>query len=198
MAILNGFVIVVQLIVLLLPGFLTTLIRDALVVARDREAIDKVSESLIYSLIVNIIANVVLGSNVSPVSYDNTSGFIVNTIQMIVVLAISLAIGFAISLLINYDIVYWLLRSIRLTKKTSRISVWHDVFSNCSKKWLRVTLTDGTVIIGWPDCFSDDMEVREIFLADATVYEKDTTPRDVNGPGILLDGSQIKIIEFLN
>ncbi|TEB05868.1 hypothetical protein Psch_02910 [Pelotomaculum schinkii] len=198
MAVINGLNNVLQIIVFLLPGFLTTLVRDALVVNRPKDSMERITESLSYSLILNILFNFVFSSSIFPVIYTDNTLQITSNMMLLYLVFLSILLGLFISLVINYDILYNLLRYLKITKKSSRISVWYDVFVSNPKKWLRVTLNDGTVLIGWADYYSDDPNNNEMFLADVSITEKEGDEREVKGPGVYVNGKQIKIIEFLD
>lgn len=87
---------------------------------------------------------------------------------------------------------------LKLTRKTGRIDVWHDVFTELRGYWIEVKLKDGTKILGWPDFYSENPDKRELFLRNVLITNPDNSSYDIRGDGILLtDKADIESIEFI-
>ncbi len=73
-----------------------------------------------------------------------------------------------------------------MTRATSRVDVWDDIFNDFHDHWMRVHLKDGTQVTGWPDYYSLNPDKSELFLAEAELTRPDGTSYEVPGSGILL------------
>jgi protein involved in temperature-dependent protein secretion len=96
------------------------------------------------------------------------------------------------------DLALRLLRIWGLTERTSRESIWNDVFSSISGT-AQVGLKDGRNIIGWISRYSDSGDERSLFLESAYWVDENGSTIAINGKGILLtDRSEIEYVMFLN
>jgi hypothetical protein len=86
----------------------------------------------------------------------------------------------------NNQRLFGLLQRLRITIKTTRPSIWIDVFSE-NDDYVVAHLQDGRRVYGWPSLYSDDPVDRAIYLTEATWLDEDG--RSINDPpiGILLD-----------
>jgi hypothetical protein len=98
-----------------------------------------------------------------------------------------------------------LLRIFRLTNKTSRDSLWLDIFNDKYRiqneghgAYVKVYLKDGKILYGWPEYFSDQfIDGPVLFLSKACWLGEDGEPLiEIPNPGIMIMGSQIENIEF--
>jgi hypothetical protein len=192
-----------QILIFLIPGFISQRILDILIVRRERSELGKVIEALIFTMVVYTLYSFVSG--VSPVSltrvnetltysYDST-GFI-----WLVVLCIIIPI--LMGLLFTTDVHMRLLRSLRATRKTSRSSVWYDVFCDIKRRVV-ITFGDERRMFGWPEYHSNDPENQYLFLSHAKWINdeagEDEAPYiDIPGEGILITPElKIESIQFL-
>lgn len=193
-----------NVLIFLLPGFVSQRIIEGLTVVGKRTDITRVIDALVLSLL-NYLAYTFTALYIStkPVPLSLTpEGHLQFGISDVagpgVLILISLLMGLIFSKSINAGWHYAFLRRIRLTRRTGRVDIWYDVFSDFRGHWIRAHLKDGTTITGWPDYYSDNPEKRELFLADAEVTTPDGTSYDIEGTGILLtEKADIVQIEIL-
>jgi hypothetical protein len=89
------------------------------------------------------------------------------------------------------------LRKVGLTQRTSRSSVWNDVFHMLGGT-VQIGLSDGRTIRGWLRCYSDEPEDSTVFLEAAAWIGDDGEVFRIDGPGILLTrAADIKFVMFL-
>ena len=71
----------------------------------------------------------------------------------------------------HYLVVDKLLKRIKFTKLTGRLSVWNDAFydTNNVRAWVRVAFDDGTIIQGYPKYFSDFGNVMELYFEQIAI-----------------------------
>lgn len=89
-----------------------------------------------------------------------------------------------------------------LTDRTSRESLWKDVFLTQRGGFVQVELADGRSVLGLLSSYSDSGKERALFLRNAAWVTKDAQGNeitvDIPGPGLLLtDKSEIKYVMFL-
>lgn len=95
-----------------------------------------------------------------------------------------------------------LARWLRFSKRTSRVSVWLDVFY-ASKGFIIINFQDGRRLRGWPMYFSDDPNKPYLFLWKPAWIEMDEAtlqPKviELDLEGILVTPEEkIESIEFL-
>jgi len=192
-----------QIIIFLLPGFITSYVARSLIAYKPKAELDKIIEALIYSFIIYVIFT--LFSNLLPISAiiksieeERKLSIEFNRKAFLVILIISFSLGIIIAIFKRYDLHMKFFRLIKVSNKTSRSSVWQDIFID-QKAFVTVYMEDGLRIIGWPTYVSDHPEEGYIFLSDAAWIKDNDELVEIKGPGILITPiAQIKTIEFLS
>ncbi len=178
------------LFLLLMPGFVSSAVLNAIVVRQTKSRIRHVIiEALVFSfLIYACLAPFFAGS---PVSVEVRTGEDRTTYQPIadpefLISAIGLAILFAlaVSASITHDLHMRMLRWMRLTHRTARDNTWIDIFID-QRRYVEVTLTDGRRLFGWPQYYSNHPEEGLLYLYDAAWIDKGAYI-DLDAHGILL------------
>lgn len=201
-------VVVLQIFLLLLPGFCTQKIKAKIATLKTSSDLDRVTDALVYSLL-NYASVVVFGwltgakvpnvyDAVKADKIDLTSvGFIPGFI--LALFGVSMFWGFVIGLADDQDWLYRALRMVRLSTKSGRVDVWSDVFHDIRKVWVRVHLEDGRMLVGWPDYYSGESGQREVFLRHAAFMDQDGNEYPIEGPGVLVTlHGKITLVEMLN
>lgn len=196
-------IISLQIILMLFPGFLTMAIKNGLLATKDKTGVDKIVEAIAFSLVdygVYVLISSSLGLSLIKVQIQKEAvqliGF--NIQNIILILAIAILIGVLVAILLERGWLYKILRTLKITYLTGRITVWNDVFSNYREIWVLVHLKDGRKIIGWPKYYSEVSTRRELFLADAAWVSDDGKLVDIEGDGILItEDCGIDLIEVL-
>ena len=194
----------VTILMILLPGFFTARIVEGLTVRPTETELDKVIEALFYSFLIYFICVAFLG--ISPLIIHSqkagTSAVFeldVAELRTFVIYAFILAafFGLAISYSITNDVLTRVFRFVRITRRTSRTSIWSDVFHDLDE-FILVEFTDGRRVRGWPRLFSDTPEEGSLFLERAAWILDDGTPVEIDGSGILITKNlQIQSVSFI-
>jgi hypothetical protein len=188
----------IPILVFLLPGFVSTGIVSLLVVRRPVEPFARVVEAVIFTTI-NLIVFAVLKRLLAHIPFlaiHSKSFFTAGNLALMGFCAV--LVGLAWSYEANNQRLFAFLQRLRITIKTTRPSIWIDVFSE-NDTYVVAHLQDGRRVYGWPSLYSDDPVDRAIYLTEATWL--DEGGRSINDPpiGILLDKeSGIAFIEFVS
>ena len=94
-----------------------------------------------------------------------------------------------------------LFRKLRLTERTTRRSIWNDIFQKEAKKdqIVQVELEDGRSILGLLNYYSDVAEDCSVYITQASWVDKEGAVVDIPGAGILLTkNANIKSISLLD
>jgi hypothetical protein len=184
-----------EVLLILLPGFVTSSILVALTVRPSQTEFDKVIEALFFSFLIYVLCALAPWTSGLPIvlarSAESTSDLSVSidliALRSFVLTAFILAviIGLAVSYLNTNDILTKFLRHRSITRRWSRISVWSDVFHDV-RSYVFVEFADGRRVRGWPTYFSDTPEEASIFLERAAWLDNDGTAQEIDGPGILI------------
>jgi len=96
---------------------------------------------------------------------DGSSTYTLSTqgIGLVVMLSISLVLPIIIGCMITNDLHMRLLRSIHITGKSARESIWLDLFLN-NKQSAIINFNDGKRITGFPQYYSDDPSSQYLYL----------------------------------
>ena len=194
-----------NVLIFLLPGFLIQRIVEGLSVTGKVSETTRIIDGLAFSLVNYLLYSLLalpLGLKPIPLTLaqDGQLQFTRRDVLGFVILfAIAVLIGLLYAKSLNAGWHYDFLRDkLDLTRKTGRIDLWHDMFSDFRGRWIQVHLKDGTRILGWPDYYSEDPDKRELVLAEAVVTRPDGKIYEVGGPGILLtERAEIERVEIL-
>ena len=200
-------VVVLQIFLLLLPGFCTQKIKAKISTLKTSSDLDRVTDALVYSLLnyasvilfgwltgtkVPNVYDAVKADKIDLTAVGFTPGFI------LALFGVSLFWGFIIGFADDQDWLYRLLRLARLSTKSGRVDVWSDVFHDIRKVWVRVHLEDDRMIVGWPDYYSGESGQREMFLKNAAFMDQKGNEYPVDGPGVLVTlHGKITLVEML-
>lgn len=193
-----------NVLLFLLPGFLSDRIIDGLTPPRERSDTVLVIHALVFTFVDYVIYSAVafwLRLPTAPPQVHEGQGNIFrphDAAGLGLLLGIAIAIGVGWAAVANAGVIYRVFKWLHITRLTGRSDVWHDVFSDFRRYWFQVWLRDGTRITGWPDYYSDTPNKRELFLRDALVERVGEPDYDVLGPGVLLtERAEIERIEVL-
>lgn len=163
---------------------------------------DKIISALFYSFVIYTFFSLLtdlkpIYATLNPSANGTQFAFNINSKAFLILLAISLFIGLAASLSYTYDLHMRLFRFLKVTKRTSRNSVWIDVFSDINS-YVIVNFIDNQRAIGWPKYYSDTFGQEYLFLSQASWIDKNNNTIPIAGPGLLITlGAKIESIEFV-
>ena len=194
-----------NVLIFLLPGFVATAFLDALTVPGKRTDFQRFVSALMLTFVIYIIYVLVLDNTPVLLMEQDQNGVKVYGIQlvkgaMVWLFIITVAISILLAVSINHDLHMKIFRKIGITKRTSRVSVWHDVFMD-QKHYVVVNFEDGRRIVGWPEHFCDDVNERSLFLSSSAWIDTSGDEQkkiELDNHGILItDNAKISTIEFV-
>jgi hypothetical protein len=173
----------------LLPGLVTVLIVRALTArSRKLDTVETVLQGLAYTLLVHATW-VILKMIGSWIPTPDLAGLSL----------CSVALGVLVSWATNSDLVYGLLRKVRLTAEPSWNSIWESAFRefrNTTGEYIVLEFKDGRRLKGGVRGFSSDQENGYVYLARCRWI--DPTSEQLEQPGTLLfNAHDIKFVQFL-
>lgn len=161
---------IIQALIVLLPGFVTTGIVRALFVGAKESEFDKVVGSLIFSFINYTIYAGVLwiwsffaGRGTTPDIMEMAPK---TPLGLIVLSSIAVVTGFAAAFYQTNNGHKWFYKW-KITNRSTRQNVWHDFFIDHAKTNIIVNLEDGRRLYGWPQAYSDNPTDASLFLTNA-------------------------------
>ena len=190
---------------LLLPGFVSARIARLLNARSQQSDLERVIQALIHSFLIYIVYLGVFGAKL-PFDWisvaTSTSGthfqIVVYRPRVLTLGALSLCLGFIWGIVKGHDLHMSALRRLGMTERTSRESVWNDVFLKQAGV-VQVGLGDGRAALGILDRYSDTGEEGSLFLRQASWVGEDNSLSPIYGPGLLLTkSSDIKFVMFLD
>ncbi len=200
---------VLELVVLLLPGFVAASVFGLLFPRRDVSEFRQTMEALVYSFVIYTLFSgvVCFFPKVQPVRAEVTgleSGAAARppTIEagapefqvhvrygfagLGVLLALACGLGVLLAVASLKDWHMRVLRKFGATRRTAQNSVWLDAFyGQYGKCWVTLHLADGRRLFGWPEHFPDDSSGC-LFLSRARWLLPNGCTSDIPEPGILI------------
>lgn len=190
----------VAVLVFLIPGFISSLILNAILVRKTKGNLLLIVEALALSLLVYTVASFITSEPPISLVVSETGGVPVYLLRynwrgLLPVAVVSICLPLLIGASVTHDWHMRFLRLVRVTDKTARSTIWQDVFTD-QKRYVVVNLSDGRRVFGWPMYYSDTPEEGQIYLYDAA-WIVDDHYQELDGHGIFLVRSeQIESIEF--
>ena len=175
---------------LLVPGFVSSVVLNAIVVRQTKGAAAHVIEALVFSLLIYAcLAPFFAGSPVSVevTTVDGAATYRPTADPAFLICAVGLAILFAllVGASITHDFHMKILRWMRVTYRTARDNTWIDIFID-QRRYVEVKLTDGRRLFGWPLYYSNHPEEGLLYLYDAAWIDGEGQYVDLDAHGILL------------
>ena len=199
-----------MLLLYILPGLIGYLIYESLASVVKRDVFDKIifslSLTLVSALITNVLFSIPLVPNIIDSQTTNLSAILdvfVRT-NLLYTSTVACIIGILFAGIRNLGVFYTIFGWFRITKRTGMIDPWHQVFSTFQRRWIMLSFSDGTKLIGWPKYYSEDGTRKELFLADATWHSPSSgeggskyREEEVEGEGVFVSNfDNVKSIEF--
>ena len=194
-----------QVFLILLPGFSAAYIVQALATRRSQSDLERVIEALVFSFVIYVCYMPINGGMLPFHIVHDLSGKGDDTViwepaQLAWLAVVTIAFALASVAFIRFD-GNQLFQRIRLTERTTRNSIWNDVFETEAIKGqpLQVELGDGRSVLGSLLYYSDAAEDASIYLTQAAWVDADGGTIAIPGSGILLmKSSGIRTVRLLN
>jgi len=194
-----------QIFLILLPGFSAAYIVQALATRRSQSDFERVVEALVFSFIV-YVCYVPLNAGKLPfhIVHDPTGKadetILWEPVQLAWLAAVTLGFAFSTVAYIRFD-GNRLFRFLQLTERTTRNSIWNDIFEReaIDNQPVQVELADGRNVLGVLLYYSDASEDGSVYLTQASWVDASGKTIPIPGPGILLTkNSGIRAVSLLN
>jgi hypothetical protein len=170
----------------------------------EQTELDKIIESLLYSFVIYVSFIFIFGSsipgvlNVQDIGGVKQYSFEFQPKPLGELAILSIAVGVLIGIVNTNDLSGWFFRKIHATQRTTRSSVWSDVFHE-RRGVVLVELGDGRRVMGWVQHYSDDPKESSLFLEKAAWIDDTGEHVAILGGGILITKDLgVKSIEFLD
>jgi len=190
-----------QILIFLIPGFVSSRILNMLVVRNGKKELEKFIEALIFSMLIYMVFSFVSGIAPIEINQEN-SAILYNGKSFLLLIILSVFFPIPFGFLTQTDWHMGLARKLRLSKSTSRDSVWYDVFCD-SDNYITIEFENGRRICGWPLHWASNPEKPYIYLTKpAWVVQDEKTGKpkyvDLDVKGILITPEQkIETIVFM-
>lgn len=178
------------LFVLLVPGFVSSAVLNAIVVRKSQSALETIVEALVFSFLIYVLLSPFFGG--SPVKlHTEKIGEItvyrpdVDPVELLSAVGLSVILALLVGGSITNDLHMAVLRKLRLTARTARDNTWLDIFID-QKRYVIVMLTDGRRIFGWPQYFSNDPSEGLLYLFEPAWIDEEGNYIDLEVHGLLL------------
>jgi hypothetical protein len=189
-----------NILFLLMPGFISSRVLDTVITRKKSGMPEKVIEALIFSFLIYVISSLLF--NWAPLfTAEKTQqatiySFSKNYGLIFFVLLLSMALPLILGAIIHHDRHTAFFRFLKVTDKTSRSSVWQDVYVS-EKRHVVVHLNDGRRIYGWPMYFSHDPADSFIYLFQPAWITNEQKYIEAGTHGILIKNEMILFVEFM-
>lgn len=186
----------------LLPGFVSSTILDMVITRRPKDTFAKVVEALvlsfvIYALLIGIFGFPMLSVPAEVQKLPGVLGSEINARFVLGAFILAIVLPLIIGLIAASDRHMKVLRWVGITHKTSRDSIWLDVFIE-QKRYVNVNFKDKRRIFGWPMYYSEDSQ-KLLYLQNPAWIDDDGNYLMLDVHGIfLVDPENIESIEFTN
>lgn len=187
--------------VFLIPGFVSSLIINTIVVRKGKDNLSKIIEALVFSFFIYVVISVVNGESPVLLHSDQINNKTIYSISynsnvVIPVAVLSIILPILLGFLSTTDMHMKLLRKLKITNKTARETVWLDVFTE-QKRYVIVNLADGRRVFGWPMYYSNNPEEGCLYLYNAAWIDDEGKYIDLKIHGLfLVKRNNIESIEF--
>jgi len=191
----------VNLLMLLMPGLLSSGIFNLIRRKVGLSTFDKTVESFIFTFLIYITLNLTYGweplAQTKKVDNEIIYTFSADSYLIFLTLLYSLVLPIIWGAIVHYDFHMCLLRKLKLTDRTSRDTAWDDVFTD-EKRFVTIHLNDERRITGWPMYYSNNKDEGFMYLTNAAWINANNEYVNTESHGILITREIVELVEFMN
>jgi len=189
----------IYIILILLPGFASSIIDRTLAFRPNETNFDKLIRAVFYTFIVHVIYGLTMG-DFSPWIISNQNGNTIITVVhkcgLLYLFIIAIVIGCIAGILKTHDFHMKVARKLSISNRTSRSSLWQDVFSDKKGTYVFIHLKDGRRINGWPEYYNDSFAIGPVVFLSKAKWITNDSEIDIPNPGIMINSDEIQFIQF--
>lgn len=191
------------ILLVLIPGFLSSTILDMVMVRASRESWAKLIEALMLSFLIYVVVGGVL--RLSPFATSDPKvpqdieklRALISPVFLLATLVTATLLPLLMGFVARRNWHMRLLHRFGVTERTGRSTVWLDVFAE-QKGYVICNLTGGRRIFGWPLYNAESLEGPLVYLHDPSWIETNGNYVSLGVAGILLmEKDGIESIEFM-
>ncbi len=189
---------VVGVISYLLPGFLAAWVFYGLTTHPRKTPFERVVQALIFTA---IIQGAVAGGRLTYTHYYESGvvdwGEWGGEADQVLPPLVAVVTGVIFAAIANNDLLHFVLRKLRITKRTSYSSNWYSAF-NKGRRYVTLHLRDGRRVYGWPYEFPDQSTADHFALMCAywVPSEGDPIPLPLV-ERLLIPARAVKLVELM-
>jgi len=183
--------VALQIFLILLPGFAAAYVVQQLATRSTQTDLERVIEALLFSFVIYVcfvgVTRQGLPFHMAKSSAGQADSIVWDPGHLGILAAITFAFAFAAVLYINHD-GNRLFRRLHLTERTTRSSIWTDIFESEAgrEQVVQVELPGGRSILGILLYYSDDPSECSLFVTHASWVDSHGRKIPIPGQGILL------------
>jgi len=196
--------IALEIFLILLPGFAAAYVVQQLATRRNQSDLERVIEALLFSFVIYVGFSAAnrgqLPFHVQHGSAGSSDSIAWEPAGVGLLAAITFGFSLFAVVYINYD-GNRLFRKLHLTERTTRNSIWTDIFESEAGKEqvVQVELSGSRSVLGVLLYYSDDPDESSLFVTRAAWVTSDGEKIPIPGQGILLTKeSGIRSISLLD
>lgn len=196
--------IALQILLILLPGFSAAYIVQLLASRNTQTDFDKVIEACLYSFLIYaafvLLAHGALPFDVIPAHQPLSEATIMwHSKRLLGLAVITIVFSLAGATYINLD-GNALFRKLKITERTTRRSIWNDIFEKEASRVqvVQVELGDGRSILGVLTYYSDAADDCSVYIEQATWVDASGAKTPIPCGILLTKNATIKSISLLD
>lgn len=186
-------------LLVILPGFLASLVYNALQERREVSGLRQFVEALAFAFGIDLILSS-FGAGSPGASVHGIDGLprSEGSLLLLAQAGLALCLPAACSALVEHGLLLRVARGLRLTTRTGRASAWLDAFA-FSPAHVELYFKDGDRILGWPVLYSDSAEEGMIYLQDPVRVTEDGRHEELPAQGLFCcNRSELKFLTFVH
>lgn len=176
---------VIEILLALLPGFLTAAIIGALVLREERSTFDRIIQALIFTFLSHVLWGCIAW--LVP-TYEG--------VHFLGLAACAIAWGLLFTYIINTGKLHDFLRRRGITRTASRPNEWYDAFYR-TEQHVILHLKDGRRLFGWPLLYPQSADRGHSFLTGAEWLGLQSNAPTSPRVSFLVGVDDIRFVEFV-
>ena len=184
---------VVTVLSFLLPGFVATAVFHSLTSHPKPSEIDRIVQALIFTTIVQAIAEAILWLG-RLFESETLWG---RDLEILVSVVIAIGVALVAAFMANHDTLHYCLRRLGLTKETAYPSEWYSSFYRNSKCYVVLHLQGQRRLYGWPEEWPSRPDQGHFRIAEGEWLVEDKRIAAEGVIAIVVPAREVEMVEFM-